>query len=391
MSAIDWRRICVVACLASSYVTAATAGEVTLTRGENVVVVRIDGEVSCALTVDPHWNKPYFQPVSVPGSWDILAENLANPPPDESAAGGQLFVAVEEAEVRAFDAVHNRAEYGEILTASEVNDGFAYVADREGWISLGDVVPVAAMVTRIVNESPPEDLEREHPLYYDHPHHKGIWNTLDEINGINFWGEGGVVRNVSVELIEPIGPSASLRMVNHWVDANSEPVLIETTTVTFFDNRLYVFDIQLTAGANDVTFGDTKEGMLAIRVPNSMREFIGGGPIVNSDGLVGTAECWGKTANWVDYVGPIDGRTFGVTLMDHPDNFHPSRYHVRDYGLFSINAFGDNAYTEGELPEVPFVLGAGESVAMRYGLFIHRDGTEAGGVSAAFEQFVSAE
>jgi hypothetical protein len=369
----------------------ATAGEVTLTRGEHTVVVRIDGEVSCALTVDPHWSKPYIQPVAVAGSWEILAENLANPPADEFAAGGQLFVVTEGAEIRAFDAVQGRASYGEILTANEVKEGFAYIPDREGWIALGDVVPVAAMITRIVNESPPEDLEREHPLFYDHPHHKGIWNTLDEINGINFWGEGGVVRNVELEIVQPSGTAASLRMINHWIDANNEPVLIETTTVTFFDNRLYVFDIELAAGANEVTFGDTKEGMLAIRVPNSMREFIGGGPIVNSDGLVGTAECWGKTADWVDYIGPIDGRTFGVTLMDHPDNFHPSRYHVRDYGLFSINPFGDNAYTNGELPEVPFVLTAGDSVAMRYGLFVHRDGTEAGGVAQAYQQFVSVE
>lgn len=367
------------------------AGEVTLTRGENVIVVRIDGEVSCALTVDPHWNKPYIQPVAVAGSWDILAENIANPPADEFAAGSQVFVVTENAEIRAFDAVQNRANYGEVLTASEVKDGHAYIPDREGWIALGDVVPVAAMITRIVNESPQEDLPREHPLYYDHPHHKGIWNTLDEINGINFWGEGGVVRNVELEILQPSGTTTSLRMVNHWLGENDEPVLIETTTVQFFDNRLYVFDIELTAGANDVTFGDTKEGMLAIRVPNSMREFIGGGPVVNSDGLVGTPECWGKTAAWVDYVGPIDGRSFGVTLMDDPDNFHPARYHVRDYGLFSINPFGDNAYTNGELPEVPFELASGESVSMRYGLFVHRDGAEEAGVSGVYQQFVSAE
>ncbi len=369
----------------------ASAGEVTLTHGEHTVVVRIDGEVSCALTIDPHWNKPYFQPVSVEGSWDILADNLANPTDDEFAAGGQLFVVTEGAEVRAFDAVQSRADFGEILTASEVKDGYAYIPDRDGWIALGDVVPVAAMVTRIVNEAPEGGLERQHPLFYDHPHHKGIWNTLDEINDINFWGELGVVRNVELELLQSRGEAASLRMVNHWIDANGEPVLIETTTVLFMSNRLFVFDIELTAGAGEVTFGDTKEGMLAIRLPNSMREFIGGGPIVNSDGLVGTPECWGKTAAWVDYVGPVDDRSFGVTLMDHPDNFHPSRYHVRDYGLFSINPFGDNAYTGGELPEEPFILAPGESVQVRYGLYVHREGTEAANVSDIYEQFVSIE
>ena len=40
----------------------------------------------------------------------------------------------------------------------------------------------------------------------DHPHHKGVWNSVDEINGIKFWREDGPIRNITVRVIQAGGP-----------------------------------------------------------------------------------------------------------------------------------------------------------------------------------------
>ena len=114
------------------------------------------------------------------------------------------------------------------------------------------------------------------------------------------------------------------------------------------------------------------------------------GPVTSADGRVGTKACWGRTSAWVDYVGPIAGHTYGVTLMDHPGNPRKSRYHVRDYGLFTINPFGQGAYTKGtddEQPAEPLTLKPGESIRFRYGLFVHRGDVAAGGVTEAYTAF----
>ena len=222
----------------------------------------------------------------------------------------------------------------------------------------------------------------------DHPHHKGVWNSVDEINGIKFWKEDGPIRNTSVKVIKSGGPVGTFEAVNEWKHPETKvPQITETATITIHADRLLVYDMTFTASHVHAVFEDTKEGMFGIRVTPSMKEK-NGGHIVASDGSESSKNCWGKPFSWIDYYGTVDGKTVGVAIMDHPGNFRPSRYHVRDYGLFSISPFGNKSYTNGAEEAAPVHLKKGETLRLRYGMYFHDGDTKAGNVAAAFDQFV---
>jgi len=225
----------------------------------------------------------------------------------------------------------------------------------------------------------------ENPV--DHPHHKGIWCSIDEVNGIKFWAEKGKIENQSVEILAASGDPAKIKLVNYWLGADGKPVVIETAVVSIFANRLIAYDGTFTAGEQLVTFEDTKEGMFGIRVADSLRGS-SGGQIVNAEGMHGEKECWGQESKWVDYFGTVDGKTYGVTLIDHPQNFRKSRFHVRNYGLFTASPFGQKAYTNDKLPADPLSLEPGKSFRLRYGLYVHAGDTEQGMVPATYEFYL---
>jgi len=221
----------------------------------------------------------------------------------------------------------------------------------------------------------------------DHPHHKGIWVAVDEINEIRFWAEIGKIVNAEVKAVTLQGDPAKLRVVNHWMGTDDKTVVTETTLIGIHANGLLSYDITFTANRRKVTFDDTKEGLLGFRMVDSMREKEGG-HVINAEGLAGTKACWGKPSAWIDYYGIIDGKTYGVTIMDHPKNFRRSRYHVRDYGLFSINPFGAKAYSGGKNPSAPVHLAHGESLRLRYGMYIHAGDTDTAKVPEVYQHFV---
>lgn len=221
----------------------------------------------------------------------------------------------------------------------------------------------------------------------DHPHHKGIWLSVDEVNGLKHWAEKHKIENVSASALVPSGNPAKLQIVNNWLDADKKPVLTETTVVSIFANRVIAYDIQFTALDKQVTFGDTKEGLFGFRMVDSMREKEGG-HVVNSKGDAGSAASWGKTWDWVDYYGNVDGKTFGVAIFDHPLNFRPSRYHVRDYGLFSISPFGEGDYTGNKRPAQPFDLMPGKTLRLRYAMYIHAGDTKTADVDNVYRNYL---
>ena len=108
------------------------------------------------------------------------------------------------------------------------------------------------------------------------------------------------------------------------------------------------FSIDLTAKDKKVVFGDTKEGMFAIRTAQWLREKDGTGRYFSSEGGKTSAEIWGTRARWVALQGEKDGKTVGIAILNYaPSANYPTFWHARDYGLFSANPLGQLAFEKG--------------------------------------------
>ena len=216
----------------------------------------------------------------------------------------------------------------------------------------------------------------------DHPHHRAFWLSHGDVNGFDFWAWKGAgdpkIEHRGFSDSKAGGNSASFTVDLAWT-AGGKTHLLEKRTYSFTKSDSDSLEIQvaslLTAAEVDVTFGDTKEGFIALRVDRSLR--LKGpeakGHIVNSEGLADMA-CWGKRANWVAFTGPDEtGQPAVVALMDHPSNLrHPTWWHARDYGLLAANPFGIHDF-EGK-PDKTLgnqILKKGDSLTFRYLVVLH--------------------
>ncbi|HEX4165132.1 MAG TPA: PmoA family protein [Bryobacteraceae bacterium] len=229
-------------------------------------------------------------------------------------------------------------------------------------------------------------MERVEGESRDHPHHKGLWIGFGDINGINFWetepeskasGNNpktkGVVRLQKLESIKPGAKSGSVSAVFTWSAPEGRPVLEEQRKMVFYaDDKIRRLDVDATFTARQTaTFADTKEGFFAIRVADSMAGK-NGGILTNAEGAQTEKDVWGKRADWVDYVGTVEGQKIGILILDNPRNpNHPPRWHARDYGLFAVNPFGEKEFDPHSTKKGGFVIPAGQSAEFRYRVIIH--------------------
>lgn len=102
---------------------------------------------------------------------------------------------------------------------------------------------------------------------------------------------------------------------------------VRTVTVPARRTARLVLDVDttITCGDAPATWNATPYHLLAIRVPDEM--LVGrGGAILNSEGKR-DRDVDDQPARWLDYSGPLHGKTAGVALFDHPGNLrHPTRW-----------------------------------------------------------------
>jgi len=242
-----------------------------------------------------------------------------------------------------------------------------------------------------------KDVDNENP---DHPHQKALWYTHGNVNGVDFWAEGagkGKVVNASPLTVTAAGSGktgkATVSVNNEWVNGEGKVLLTDQQVVTFHllenDDRAIDYQITMLAGDADVKFGDTKEGSMGIRTHPALNLKGKGaaGKAVNSEGVEGIT-IWGKRAKWVDYWAPIDGKTVGVAIFDHPSNpRYPTHWHARDYGLIAANPFGIHDFEKKEKGAGDLTIKKGEKVTFKYRFLFHTGDAKEGKIAERFEAF----
>lgn len=231
---------------------------------------------------------------------------------------------------------------------------------------------------------------------HDHPHHRSVWIAYGEVNGTDNWSEGKGHAWIKHQEFEEVtgGPIfGRLRSLNTWTSADGAKQMDDVREFTFYNlesERLVDVKVRLIASAGDVALTDTKEGgIISVRVATSM-DGNKGGTIVNAYGGKTEAENWGKPAHWVDYYGPVGGKTVGITIMDHPQSFrYPSRWHVRDYGLFTANPFALKYYEPDKGWNGDHTIKNGEDLFFRYRLYVHEGDTQHAEVGEKYFGFIA--
>ncbi|MBW8040038.1 MAG: hypothetical protein FVQ85_08575 [Planctomycetes bacterium] len=231
----------------------------------------------------------------------------------------------------------------------------------------------------------------------DHVHHRSLWFTHGEVNGQDFWGEGGRSGKIVHEKFDKITSGRDVGIIqsrNKWVARDGKVICTDTRTHRFYnrpDGQMMDFEITFHASQGKVVLGDTKEGSMAIRLAPTMRVEgkVGKGHIINSEGHRDGA-AWGKRAAWCDYYGPVNGDIVGVAIFDHPKNpKHPTWWHVRTYGLFTANPFGVHNFENKPKGTGDITIQAGESLTFRYRFYFHKGDAKQAQVAKHYRQYAA--
>lgn len=243
----------------------------------------------------------------------------------------------------------------------------------------------------------------------DHVHQKSIWfchgdvipegvelkQKIRGVKGVDFWSEApghGIIACVEVGEPKANERMASVVTKNEWRTADGVKLLDETRKIQLEPMpgglRLIVLEIDLHASVCPITFGDTKEGAIGIRVSDEINAK-NGGHFYSAEGKVDEKEIWGQPSKWCDYVGTIGGKTAGIALFDDSNNKSASCWHARDYGLMAANPFGRTESFPSKKGKTDLLrLAKGEHLKLHYGILVHPGSTKEAMVGVAYDAFL---
>ncbi len=208
-----------------------------------------------------------------------------------------------------------------------------------------------------------------HPGAPNHDHHRSVWFAHADVAGVDFWSDRTPARVVQRQwLAYQDGDEAVLAVLLEWQDGRSPQPLLQqelVAAVAPLDGGQWLLELQSTfrPTADQLQFGRTNFGFLAVRVAKSLSEYFGGGLLTDSNGRQHEAQIFGRRAAWVDYSGPVlPDVVEGLTCFDHPTNpGHPTRWHVREDGWMGASVCFDG----------PLTTTRTEPLRLRYLLHVH--------------------
>lgn len=241
---------------------------------------------------------------------------------------------------------------------------------------------------------------------HDEPHQRAMYFAHGDINGYDYWGEAEFHRwsrhsastfgRTVFRTLDEIqsGPDfGALRAEFDLLTSDGQVIAQETQAFTFAgDDHTRIIDCEFTITANHgpLKMGDTKEGTFAIRVVKALVS--PPGLMVNSDGAIGERAVWGKRADWVDFYGNVAGEDVGIAIFDHPKNLrHPTYWHARHYGLLAANPFGTKEFTHDRQQDGSYTIPVGESLTLRYRVFIHHGDFHDAHVADAYAKYAAGQ
>ena len=259
----------------------------------------------------------------------------------------------------------------------------------------------------------------------DHPHHIGMWFNYGAVNDLDFWNNSNAIPAdraprmgtiVHKRVIETVSgkDKGELNVEMDWVDSKGTLLLKENARFIFrgdATSRTIDRITRLTAMKEPVVLGESKEGVLGIRVARSLEQPSNtpdaftdangqpsktkvinnegvSGNYVGSDGKTGDA-VWGTRGPWTMLKGKVDGEEVTLAILDHPGNpGYPTYWHARGYGLFAANNLGQNAF-DPKQPEMKRTIAPGQSMTFRHRVMIVSGPVEPARMNAEHKKFAS--
>jgi hypothetical protein len=260
----------------------------------------------------------------------------------------------------------------------------------------------------------------------DHPHHAGLWLNYENVNGLDFWNNSDAIKPEDAPKMGHIvqhqilgaksgSDQGELDVAADWVTYENKVLLKENTHFVFRGDATFrSIDrvTMLTALDEKVSFPDSKDGMLGLRViraleipsdkPEVYLDAAGrpttvakldntgvNGTYLTSEGKKGDA-AWGTRGRWCNLSGMVGDEPVTITILDHPQNpGFPTYWHARGYGLFAANPLGQKIFSNGK-EELNFSLAPHAAVTFRYRILISNVILTPEATEAAYSSFLSA-